>query len=221
MGALQDGEVYELLVFLLRELLRGLGQMGYDEQDCSHQQDGSQDKVRRLHGVGFRLDVAFPTAGIIGRDGLAGEFLAAENQLAQEHSRYKGSKTVERLCKVEPARGGFLIAKGGNIRIGSSLQEAHSGCYDEEDCQVEGILLHGCSRQEEEASESRQRKAENDTGLVAILLHEHCYGNRENEVSEPVRALREGGGEGVQLAGLHHLPDHRRQEVTAYGPQEE
>ena len=97
----------------------------------------------------------------------------------------------------------------------------HSGGYDEEYGQVEGIFLDCGCREEEEASEGSQGQSENDTGLVAVLLHEHRYGDGENEVSQPVGALSERGCEGIEFASLHHLPDHGRQKVAAYSPQEE
>ena len=96
MSALEDAEINELGVLVCcLFLLLYLRKLHEDEHDCYDDEDARKNEVRKLHRVSLHLDIAFPSAGEVCRKGLSGVCVAAEDKLAQEHCRNKGSKTVE------------------------------------------------------------------------------------------------------------------------------
>ena len=72
MRAAQHAEVDEFLCLSVRlafhvVTLLNLWQAGEHEHDGYHDEQGGQDEVGELHGVGLHLDIAFPTARIVYR----------------------------------------------------------------------------------------------------------------------------------------------------------
>ena len=82
---------------------------------------------------------------------------ATQNQFTQKHSRDKGAESVERLCQIQPSRCCFGRPQNGNIRIGSSLQETHTGSYDKENAEIGPIGFQHGSREKEQTTQCRQQ----------------------------------------------------------------
>ena len=70
-------------------------QMRKDKDNGNYQKNTRQNEIRQFHGVSFKLNIAFPASGIVGRNRLPRIFLSAQHQLTQEHGSNKCTQAIE------------------------------------------------------------------------------------------------------------------------------